>query len=287
MNIRLVLGILLLAGAFASSYKPAPAPVIPTPTPTPTPVPTPIPVPVIVEDKVEFFDVPIFQNRIKEDSVFASVINRSKSPDLTRGESRSTQAHETSHFIHSELRMKEAKANGGNPRAFFIPPDKGFSIREANFKKSAISKYIPSSLQYSRFNVYIIGAPGWEDSPLYIFDEWNAYINGATVAVDDMKAGRPKSDQVDTVTGALEFSAYTVATCMAISDIDPDLWASAQFKAFVKFNLKRAEAIFTEGKPMFPFKQQDELLEALRTSSDAEPMRQFIIKHFDGVFLSD
>lgn len=284
MKFRLILGLLLLATAFMLPSG-IPTPVVPIPVPTPTPViPDPVP---IVEEKVEFFDVPIFQNRIKEDSVFASVINRSKNPDLTRGESRSTQAHETSHFIHSELRMKLARANGGSPRAFFIPPDKGFSIREADFKKSAISKYVPGSLQYSRFNVYLRGAPGWEDSPLYIFDEWNAYINGATVAVDDMKAGRPKSDQADTVMGALEFSVYAVATCMAISDNDPALWENAQFKAFTKLNLKRAEAIFTEGKPMFPFAKQDELLASLRTSQDAAVIRDFIIKHFDGIFLSD
>jgi hypothetical protein len=37
--------------------------------------------------------------------------------------------------------------------------------------------------------MYLVGQPGWENVGLHLWDEWDAYTNGATVSVDRYTRG--------------------------------------------------------------------------------------------------
>lgn len=274
MNIRLILGLLLLVVLALLWVRPE------KDAPDVLPEPIPVIIPDEPETKFELLDFPKLNNKEPGDTLYAEIMNRTNRPWKSEKSFRSTEAHETVHGIHADLRNK----NNGL-RAFYVTPDKYFLIRDAKFPKSQIINYVPNTLKYDRFYNYVVKAPAWESSPLYIFDEWTAYINGAEVAVDDAKRGQKESENYDTVMGSLEFSIYAVATCMAIVDNDPELWNDNEFREFVKLNIKRAEKVFNEGKEIFPYPTQNEMLDKLRNSQEAEPLRLFIQENLQGVFL--
>lgn len=283
--IRIILVALLLFIAFQGEASPQP-----TPAPTPTPSPMPIPNPPVPPDPVVFraFStkiVPKVKETYKDGSLYSEVMNRHATGYVEN--SRTTSAHETAHFINSDLRNAWFRQVGNNAAAFYIAPDKGFYTTQPSFRKNQIAAFVPNSLRFSRFPVYITGQTEWDDKPLYIFDEWTAYIIGGQVGIDDHKRSLPKSDQIDVVEGAMEFSIYAISTCMAIEKHDPKFWEDKEFRNFVYFLLHRSKDVFNEGKVIFPFKRQDGILENLKNSADAKPMRDFITKYFDGVFLND
>ena len=123
----------------------------------------------------------------------------------------------------------------------------------------------------------------WGNLPSYIAEEWNAYVNDALVAAEDKRA----DGQIDCAMGTLELGVYSVAMAMAVEKYDPESWKDeSSLKLFMQSEWKRAKAAFDECAPIFPYRNQDKMLDHLRTSSDAEAMRAFIRKHLDGVWLS-
>jgi hypothetical protein len=293
MFFRLVIGIFLIAIAFQKPdvvkvdtvvIKPKPVVVVPKPEPAPAPKPEPKPQPKpVVVETFKTINITVKNNRYRGDSLFDKIMSRHATGYT--GDGRTTNAHETVHFINSDIRNWEVRQGNSKATGFFISPDRGFVTREPRFRKSQINRFVPASLRFSRFNLYLVQQVEWDDRPLYIFDEWVAYIAGGQVGVDDHKRGVPKDNTVDVVEGCIEFSVYSVATCMAIKEYDPELWADAEFKAFVKHMLKTSEATFNEGRTVWPWKRQEDILTNLRTSPDAQAMRDFIKENFDGVFL--
>lgn len=228
----------------------------------------------------EFFVYKIKNNRIKEKSFFADIINHSNDPFMTHD--RDTNAHETTHGINSDIRN-----NLGKPRdnAFYVGNDKAIIIREPNMKKSSAIPFIPMKLRSSRFQLYFITNQDWENEPLYIFDEWVAYLNGSTVSIEDAERGGTPA-RTDAVKANLEFSIYSVAIAMAVEKHDPNYWkTNTQFKTYLKWSLKRSHDLFMRGKKYFPWEDQDTLLNDLRTAPEAESMRRFIKSHCDGIWL--
>ena len=201
---------------------------------------------------------------------------------------RSTNAHETGHGIHSYLRNKYTAELGKRVNGFYGLSGRGIIVQEPNIRKSQVNRFIPSSVRGYRFPLYLERQKEWDDTPLYIYDEWNAYVLGGKCCVDDYQARRYKGGNVDGVSGCLEFSIYSVAVCMAVKEHDPAYWESnKQFRAFTIWNLKESYKTFMSGRVMDSFKwdKQDVMLKALLTSSDAEPMRKFMQENLEGVWL--
>jgi hypothetical protein len=211
-------------------------------------------------------------------------MNRGRRPFTSAD--RDTNAHETTHGINADIRNSHpdsTKVNG-----FYVMNGKGVVIYEPKMKKSAIIPFVPKSLQGFRYPTYVTGQRAWDDRPLYIFDEWVAYVNGASVNVQDVKIGKHDGKWSDAVSGPLEFSVYGVAVAMAVEKHDPEYWkTNKQFKNFVYWHLKRSYDVFMSGRNLKEFKydKQEKYLEALRTSPDAKEMREFITKHFGGIWL--
>lgn len=262
-------------------------PIQPQPKPTPSvpDKPKPEPKPSVVQP--EFYEVPIQRVLVKENSIYADIINHCQRPDLQY--TRDTNAHESTHGINADIRNYFNSKNRNNPRvnAFYILGGKAVVVEEPHIRKRDAINYIPQSLRGSRYNLYIRGQNAWDDTPLYIMDEWSSYINGAEVSVEDSKSGKNKQ-RYDAVKGALEFTVYSTAICMAVKDKDPQYWENnKQFKRFVLLQLKRSYNIFHEGIQIEQFQgyNQTEYLNNLKKSPDANKMRQFLINEFQGIWL--
>lgn len=248
-------GIILLAGflSFKSSppIEPEPQPQ-PWPIPIPQPVPFPIPIPIpqpVPQPKLPQVNWTLFSSQ-RQDShnpqtAFLKDIANHLNPRFANQyyfKDPDTWAHETTHGIHSDLRMQFCK---GNDVAFYIGGDKAVIISQPKLKLKQIGELIPRNLRGSRYQTYFVSQlGGWNDVPLYVFDEWVAYTNGATVGLET-PAGK---DHTDAMLGPLEFSIYAMITCIAIDKYDPEyLNTNLQYKAFVAHELKRSIGIYRKG----------------------------------------
>jgi hypothetical protein len=186
-----------------------------------------------------------------------------------------TSGHETTHGINAHLRNYEAP-QGDN--AFYVLHDHAAFIPEPAMRKSDIAGYVPPSLQGDRYATYITGQTDWDDTPLYVYDEWVAYTNGAEVAVGQVQAGLYQGQWTDAVMGPLEFVVYAIATAKAASVKDPTYFAAnMQFKCFTAWNIARAMHLFQAGRAMsqFAWAKQDAYATSLRTGADAASLRAF------------
>jgi hypothetical protein len=187
-----------------------------------------------------------------------------------------TAGHETSHGIHAHLRNYVAPQPIGY-NAFYVLGNKAAIVAEPNMRKSDIIPRVASVLRGPRFHLYLEQQTEWDDTPLYIFDEWNAYVNGAEVGVGQVQAGLYDGQWTDAVMGPLEFTAYAIATAAAIKDKDPTYYSSnMQFRCFTAYNIKRAMALYETGHLMneFSWQTQEQYAIQLRTNPMADPLRQ-------------
>jgi hypothetical protein len=189
-----------------------------------------------------------------------------------------TAGHETTHGIQAHLRNYEAPTDGARYNAFYVLGDKAAFVREPDIRKSDIVPQIPQSLRGPRFDTYLTGQTEWDDTPLYVYDEWNAYVNGADVGVDQVQDGLYDDGWTDAVMGPLEFCVYAIATVKATAAGDPSYFAADhQLKAFTAWELERAMGLFATGRAMsdFTWQDQDDYAAAMRTGADGEALRQF------------
>jgi hypothetical protein len=185
-----------------------------------------------------------------------------------------TAGHETSHGISAHLRNYEAPP--GHVNAFYVLGDHAAFVDEPNMRKSDIAAAIPDVLHGPRYDLYLTGQTEWDDTPLYVFDEWNAYVNGAEVGVGQVQAGLYTGQWTDGVMGPLEFTAYALATAKAIQDKDPTYFASnTQFRCFTAWQIARSMRLYEAGRVMtqFSYDVQEQFATTLRTDPAAQPLR--------------
>ncbi|MGZ3421472.1 MAG: thrombospondin type 3 repeat-containing protein [Polyangiales bacterium] len=202
---------------------------------------------------------------------------------------KDTWGHETSHGIHAHLRNYWNKT-GKKANAFYVLNDKAVIIVEPNVRKSDAAPFIPSNMHWNRYSTYITGQVEWDDTPMYIFDEWNAYVNGASVAVELESKGLWTIGWQDGVAGPLEFTVYGLALAMAVEAKDPTYFSTyPQFKEFVAYEVRRSMDVFRKGRTMkdFTWDEQDAFYEKFKTSSEAGTMRDFATKTFGAGWVNE
>lgn len=237
-----------------------------------------------------FVQVPVFR-KATENSVYGDVLSHSKDAPFGDRGGRATNVHETAHGIHSYLRNKYTKLENGKLNrfnGFYCLDGRGVVLEEPNMRKSDINKFVPKNLRSYRYNLYLQGQQAWDDMPLYIYDEWVAYVLGGKCNVEDVQKGRYKGGWTDGVSGCLGFSIYAVATCMAVQEKDPEYWENnKQFRDFTIWMLRESQRTYMLGHKMDQFKwdKQDRLLNEFLTSKEGEPMRRFLREHLEGVWL--
>ncbi len=193
-----------------------------------------------------------------------------------------TYTHETTHGINSHLR-NNFNDTGSRANGFYVPGNRAAIVVEPNMRKSDANAYVPQSLRGSRYSLYMAGSQAWDDTPLYIFDEWIAYINGGDAGVELVQQGLWSAGWRDGVAGQLEFTVYALALAMAARDRDPAYFESnVQFREFLAFNVKRSMSSFRVGAELsqFTWDTQDIYYETFKNDPSAEPMRAFCREFF-------
>lgn len=181
------------------------------------------------------------QNVSTNAGIFGDVANHCKNWKYFAGNgSKITAVHEMTHGVNSQLRS-------GRTNGFYLLGNRAVKLEEPATKKSDCIKHIPMEMRYGRFNTYIKGQREWENSPLYVFDEWVAYLNGAKYMVVESS---PEGKGTDYIFGPIEFCAYGVATAMAASRAD--------ITEFTRHMVQESVSIYLKGKDKFPWETADE-----------------------------
>lgn len=229
----------------------------------------------------KFIDVPVRARRSDENSTYADIMNRVSSPSLGNG--RWMDCHESCHFIAADLRQEHG---GEKVDGMYCLKGKAVILVQPAMRKSAVAPFIPPSLRNYRYATYVTGQPSWEACPLHIAQEWMAYYSECVLAGEDIEAGRPVERNVDQASGTLELGIYSVGLAMAIEKHDPEyLKNHPDFMNFMVYQWNQAKVAYEKIAHLFPSSGQTRQLNNLRTSPDAEPMRAFIKKNLDGVWL--
>lgn len=233
----------------------------------------------------DFITVPAIRPQ-QSDSVYHDILAHSVEPPFGNAHGKSTNAHETGHGIHATYRNKYTRANKAPYNAFYCLDGQLAVIKEPEFLVRNVQQFIPAVARHNRYQLYFVEQlKYWDDRPLYVFDEWNAYILGAECALDQFFL-TGENDHTDCVSGALEFSVFAVALYLTAQQRVPDyLEAEPQFKKFLAYNLLRAEFVFLAGKEIFPSSKQKALFEALQAHPELEPIRTCLREEFAGAFL--
>jgi len=138
-------------------------------------------------------------------SIYDDVMSHCEKP--SKGNGRYTDVHETSHFISSDLRRGKLGDSFSNHNltvgynGFYILNGQGVLIKEPSITIKEVAQYVPPKLRGSRYKLYLIDQQKhWNKEPLYILDEWNAYVLGGMCAIDDYNSKR-KLERTDAVAG--------------------------------------------------------------------------------------
>jgi len=241
---------------------------------------------VVPEIKINFLEIPQYR-QIKENSIYADVLSRSKEKPYGDQYGRDNNVHETLHGIHAELRNQYFL--DFKTRLFFLYYDKGLAIplKIPNSKMQNIIPYIPLNLRGKRYNLYFNKQiEHWNHQPLYVLDEWVCYILGGETAVQDFNNNIKYKEKSDSVSGCLEFSIYAVALYNSLQNNNPEYFIEQpNFKLIINKYLIKAEKAFLDGRNIFPSHNQEELLNNLMNSDSAVEIRQTLVQDFGGVFL--
>lgn len=235
-------------------------------------------------DKLEIMELKPFnaKQNAKWSPVVKDVVNHEAPGDQNHYDDLITLAHETCHGTHAYIRNK-LNTTGQKANGFYLLENRIAVVIEPHIRKSQMVRYVPTSLRGDRFKLYIQGQVEWDDTPLYVFDEWNAYVNGGAAGVDLVNHGLWKSAWQDGVAGIIEFVVYSLATGMAVRDLDPDYFSRyTQFTEFLAWNIARSMKIFKEGAKMkeFSWDKQDKYYQNFIQSDDAKAMREFATATF-------
>lgn len=269
-----------VAGTIVLRFKLIDKTLVPTPTPSTDPNPGNGAGSALVTGTF----APLNSDTSADEGILRDIVNHIPANQIAtyKDPTLSTWGHETTHginaYIRNTLNPEKVKSNG-----FYLLQGKYALVKEPAIRKSAIAPFVPKNLKGSRFDLYVAGQKEWDDRPLYVFDEWTAYINGGAVAVDLADKEQWGGGNIDGVRGIIEFNVYAIATAMAVKAGDPSYFKDyKQFREFIAYNMRRGMVIYNKGSkmPYFEGFGQDEFMTALRTSAEAEALRTFAKEFF-------
>ena len=205
--------------------------------------------------------------------IYEDILSHSKNP--VTNESRATNVHETSHMISSQLRNE----NRGNVNGFYFENGRGVLIKQPNLTIKDVAPYVPTNLRGYRYNLYFVDQlKYWNDSPLYIMEEWNCYSLGGSCAFVDWSLKLPL-ERTDAVSGAFEFMIYSTALYMCIKDKNPEYFENNdQFKEFFEYLLDRSHHLYMQGRtiPEYHSPKSDKLYAEYKNSEEGKKFIKFL-----------
>lgn len=227
---------------------------------------------------------PLVSVRMPGRSHLADLLNHSARTDPDPD--RITVAHEVSHYIHADIRNRFGR--GFASAGLYVGEDRAVCLGQPRMRLSDIGPMVPPSCRASRFGTYL-ASTDWDDSPLYVLDEWVAYANGARVGVELHERGEYRGPGRDALAGMVELSIYAAAATAAIERKDPGYFAREPgYLAFVTWHLAACQALHARGRDLAAFRWpgQEALIQRLRTSPDAKALRSVLGRRHAGAWLS-
>lgn len=192
-----------------------------------------------------------------------------------RSSDKDTWAHESTHGIHAYLNN-----NFGNPNYYCFYPgnNKAAKVKHPKFTIKDVANALPVSLRESRYNLYLVQQTSQFNSrPLYLWDEWISYANGAATGIELVNKGTYKPAKNNICLGVLEFNVYATYVAIVQKKLDPQ-YDNKQLLEVLAWNLERGMKIYTEGQKLSVYNwDNDKYLNQLRNSNDAAELRKFLI----------
>lgn len=188
-------------------------------------------------EELNFVDVPVIRDNIDKSlgEVLGDIESRMPANHVYRDADRITWAHETTHGLNANIRIANF-TSGRRINTFYVLDGKAIILDEPDFRLTKVASTIPSSLRGDIFDTYMIKqAKTWDDCPLYTFDEWVAYQNGAACR-NDLKI----EDRAETVRYMFEMAVYASYTLM----LDDDPGYGPQRRAALKYMLDRSMVLY-------------------------------------------
>lgn len=161
----------------------------------------------------------------------------------------------------------------GRVNAVYVGQDRYLILEEPGIRKRDAAAIVPKELRGSRYGLYMAGQTAWDDSPLYVWDEWVAYRNGAQAACDGFDAGK-YNERSDQPIGPIEFQTYGICVLIAAEQKRVDI---EYLLPFARWHWKACWNTYHEAQKRFEWKTP--LFENLRTGASAKPIRDWLKSH--------
>ncbi|WP_372371097.1 hypothetical protein [Candidatus Uabimicrobium sp. HlEnr_7] len=189
-----------------------------------------------------------------------------------------TTAHEATHDISIFFRMNEQQHYFRKINAFYVFDNKVAIIENPPIALEKVYNFIPKELKGKLFDNYFPNA-GYQDNPLYIWEEWTAYVNGAEVGTDLVENELWNQGKRDTLLATLEFLVYSAALVIATQELAPLYYQTyPNFEEFFAWNAKRTWRVYKKTQKLSPFDNDlhRNYLKILKTSTQAKKLRLFL-----------
>ena len=149
-------------------------------------------------------------------TVLADIESHMPVGHIYRENDRVTWGHETTHGLNSRIRQMF----GGNIGAFYCLRSRAAVFPNPHVTISQVAPYVPRSLRgWITYSPYMVGrsANEWNSTPLYICDEWSAYINGSATGLDLASKGMwMQGQRSDTLQNMLDFDVYVMTLAWVV-----------------------------------------------------------------------
>lgn len=176
-------------------------------------------------------------------------------------------AHEATHYLNNKLRNSTPEKDN----SFYLLAGRWVAIKEPDTTIKQVAAKVPQNLRDAdTYNLYLVRSVGdWNNQPLYLCDEFSAYINGAACGIDLQERKLWKSGKRGAaIANMLEFTLYCTVLVVSLPKPEPIL------VDFHRFQISRALDIYRRSLdcPDFADPRATEYLNKITNS----PYRQWI-----------
>jgi len=213
-------------------------------------------------DRVQWVEAPVLRAAPTGVSRLLADVESRLPPEMGyqyRDRDRATWCHETTHGVHAALR------NRYRLPAFYPGGGRCALVESPPLTLGEVAAVVPERFRGPRYSTYLVNARrDWEREPLYVWDEWVAYNNGTTTAIEE--GGRAGKALTDDAMACVEFSGYSLA--VAIAAHRKGIPLTGPFRAFLAWELRRSFALSRQALTIPSLAWHDRRLQALWRNND-------------------
>lgn len=190
-----------------------------------------------------------------------------------------TSTHETTHGVNAAIRMIMCKQRF-RVNCFYVLDDRFVAIDEPNITLTYVAQRLPWSLRGSGYQLYLVQqAGGWNDCPLYIFDEWVSYCNGVDAGIEMQGQDNGRLDKTT------EFLNYALMMTICAAGRHPSIDNENECKKFFMWYTERVMKLLQKARTAnWNVDKALANLSLLQRSADCEQLRSFCKTYYGTEF---